>query len=265
MEELPPELVSQIYPHMSPISYRRFRQTGSRYQEISEDPYMLKQTEVIIKDPSGEWATKTNIKGCMNSLSYSSERKVNENDLVDNMFIFEYLYGPIIFSGKCPFDQDGYLDGIMDLSINYGGINIILKVQIPIVHGFAHGNVKILTPQLSNREHFEFDHGILNSQGSRGIYLGYDSFGTTYFRIYYNENFIVEEITMNSISRQSIVLPKSFTKSNIRIVIEDDVRDKVLPLGLFNCRNLDSIQQDVQFLINRLFFYICNSIYVGEQ
>lgn len=89
MEELPSEIITQIYSHVDPYTYREFQQTGKRYKEIGEDPYSL--GDITVKDPNGKWITKTNRRGnCLNALTYSEFRQVEEGDLTDGMFKYEF-------------------------------------------------------------------------------------------------------------------------------------------------------------------------------
>lgn len=91
MEELPPEVLANIYPYLSPRSYHRFGQTGKKYRELSQEPFIYKQTIRTVKSLDNNWIAKINPFGCENSVTYSSVRDVTPSDLTNNMLKFEML------------------------------------------------------------------------------------------------------------------------------------------------------------------------------
>lgn len=292
MEDLPPELVGQIYSQLSPRSIKRFKQTGKRYKEISEDPYVTKP--VIVKSTDGKWITRTNILGCMNTLAYSNRkevlerelvpripgfrtpidvadlnlRNVSEDDLIPNMFVFEYaIHNAIVTSGSCPFDRNGFLNGTMEVFRDagfymYGRFGAAIDhFKVPIIKGLAHGKIQFLSTRWNDRN-LEFNRGILTSI-DYPKQLASESYDLI---IRYDENF---KIISNPYGPQQPLLPfqlpSYLTADDIVISVGDDIRDKVLPLGLFNCENVSAIEANVNYLINRLKFFIIDPIYFSQM
>lgn len=293
MEELPPELVAELYPYLSSEDYRQLQSTGRRYRNIGEDPYLLR-TEIVRGDG---WLLKTNSRGdCLNSLFYSTLKTPEDKDLVDGKFIYQYSpldYPNLTSYVDCPFDTDGYLSGTMNI-YTYLGKEPSSIFQIPMVKGKAHGKAEKISDMQPNKQ-FILDNGIIISPWyksnlnpvyymEQGFSLADYSFGFDDMMIGYingigiidvinfdaNEHYMLtenkdrylirnidEDTTEGEVSSTDVLdyLPKSLTNRNIPI-FKDNIEDLILPLNLYNCSSRDKIEENVVFLINRYLFYI---------
>lgn len=261
METLPSEIISEFYSKLSPRSYRRFQQTSTRNREIGEDPYSLRQSILKGTIPNGFWVTKADRKGnCFNSLTISEFRYVDEEDLIKNTFIYEYrvpIWDSVIV--ECPFDDKGYLNGLMTITFKRGlGERVI---GIPIVEGKAHGRAVLGLMYTTI-----FDRGVDTTNDNIFSLEGRENF-IIYYKTILNPDItgLTDENGYNNLydvpdDKLLGYLPHFLTSRNIPIY-KNNLYDLVLPLGLFRCSSLELIQQDILFLINRYIFYITSSFF----
>lgn len=240
MEDLPPELVGEFYPYLDPESYRKFEQTGSRYKALGREKYV--SGSVIVKDPDGKWVTKVDRRGsCLNSLVISDFNDAVEGDLIDGTLLYRFKLWNFDGYFICPISDTGYLEGDAFFVLNAYIFNY--QFTFEMVQGIANGpiNVSSSDPSLSLPTNLSFNNGILS--GQQTLRLG------DYFLFYDPSTFVMYRPIFNR-------LPDFLTNKYVPAVEGEDIHNLILPINLVNCKSLGTIQQDVDFIRNRLANYI---------